>query len=61
MIEWRQRYVCDNCEIVSGENHPIDVYQLKLKRTGKSFILCEKCVKELYETVQDIMQKEGIE
>lgn len=61
MIDWCKRCVCDSCDVTSSRKNPINTYTIKLNRTGKSFTLCENCVKELYETVQDIMQKEGIE
>lgn len=61
MIDWCKRYVCDSCDVTSGEKNPVNTYTITLNRTEKNFTLCEKCVKELYETVQDIMQKEGIE
>ena len=61
MIDWSKRYICENCEILSGQKNPVRTYTFTLGRSGKSFILCENCVKELSDTVKEIMNKEEIE
>lgn len=60
MIEWSKRYVCDGCNVLSSRKKPKNTYTLTLSRTGKSFTLCEDCIKELSDAIQDIMKEEEI-
>lgn len=57
MIDLTKKYVCDSCDVISGKKHHVDTYEIKLKKTGKRFVLCENCLKELYKIIQDTMQK----
>lgn len=47
MIDWSKRNICDSCDALSSQKNPVSTYTLTLSRTGKSFTLCENCIKEL--------------
>ena len=45
MIDWSKRNVCDNCDVISSKKNPVSTYTFTLSRTGKSFTICENCIK----------------
>ena len=59
MIDWSKRNVCDSCDALSSQKHPVRTYTFTLNRTGKTFTLCEDCVKELSNALQEIMKGES--
>jgi len=61
MIDWSKRNVYDSCDVLSSQKNPVSTYTLTLSRTGKSFTLCENCIKELNNALQELMKEEGIE
>lgn len=61
MIDWSKRNVCDSCDALSSQKNLVSTYTFTLSRTGKSFTLCENCIKELNNALQELMKEEGIE
>lgn len=61
MIDWSKRNVCDSCDALFSQKNPVSTYTLTLSRIGKSFTLCENCIKELNNALQELMKEEGIE
>lgn len=61
MIDWSKRNVCDSCDALSSQKNPVSTYTLTLSRTGNSFTLCENCIKELNNALQELVKEEGIE
>lgn len=61
MIDWSKRNVCDSCDALSSQKNPVSTYKFTLSRTGNSFTLCENCIKELNNALQELMKEEGIE
>ena len=61
MIDWSKRNVCDSCDVISSKKNPVSTYTFTLARTKKSFTLCENCIKELNNALQELMKEEGIE
>lgn len=61
MIDWSKRNVCDSCDVISSKKNPVSTYTFTLSRTGKSFTLCENCIKELNNALQELIKEEGIE
>ncbi len=58
MIDWKKRYVCDNCEATSGACDPVATYSLTLERTQKTITLCARCLKDLLKTTKIILREE---
>ena len=61
MIDWSKRNVCDSCDVISSKKNPVSTYTFTLSRTGKSFTLCENCIKELNNALQELIKEEGSE
>lgn len=54
--EMVENCTCDCCNTTFNEKDPIDTYTITLEGTGKSFTLCEKCLKELDEIIRDFIE-----
>lgn len=61
MIDLSKRNVCDRRDALSSQKNPVSTYTFTFFRTGKSFTLCENCIKDLNNALKELMEEEGIE